>query len=215
MDDTSLWAPWTSSMIDDSVIESIRPLMHIRHFAKEKIIYCQGDNHPLIYILLEGIIEISDINVDGRKRIITIHEAKCIFGETILAGSGYSSTVTCLTPVTAGIIDISKIDWAGRNSQFLLAVIYSLTKKLIITGSQLRMQSFDVTERVEGLLIALAKQYGHISKNEIRLQLPLTHQMIADIVGSTRARVSQSLGNLRKKKNISIYKKDCIHKKSG
>ncbi|MDL2341989.1 MAG: Crp/Fnr family transcriptional regulator [Patescibacteria group bacterium] len=58
------------------------------------------------------------------------------------------------------------------------------------------------TWRVAHQLLFLADQFGETTDEGIRIQLPLTHQDLADILNVSRETVSRSLSNLREKKLI-------------
>lgn len=203
---TNEWLPWTSNKLDDNLVESILRSNPLKEFVKGDIIYWQGKQNNKFYLLLEGRVEISSVNVDGRKRIVSIHEPRCFFGETILDGFPNVLTATCLTAVKAAELD--KNDIIHFDKQLLLAIIYSMSWKSRILINVLGDQTFDEVEnRVQDLLLGLSDKFGKADENKVVVNLPLTHQLIADIVGSSRVRVSQTLGSMAKKRKLSMNRK--------
>jgi CRP-like cAMP-binding protein len=54
-------------------------------------------------------------------------------------------------------------------------------------------------ERVLAKLLQLARKFGRVAPDGIRLDLPLTHQLLADAVGAARETVTVALRDLRQK----------------
>ena len=51
-------------------------------------------------------------------------------------------------------------------------------------------------DRVRHKLLQLARVYGKVGSNGVSLDLPLTHELLADMVGSTRETVTRTLSQL-------------------
>ncbi|MGH7274483.1 MAG: Crp/Fnr family transcriptional regulator, partial [Nitrospiria bacterium] len=56
----------------------------------------------------------------------------------------------------------------------------------------------DVPARLAHLLLEISKEFGQQEANGIRLGIRLTHQEIANLIGSTRETVSATLGEFRR-----------------
>ena len=53
-------------------------------------------------------------------------------------------------------------------------------------------------ERVRGKLLQLARDHGRVAAHGIRLDLPLTHELLADMIGSSRETVTMALAELQR-----------------
>jgi len=53
-------------------------------------------------------------------------------------------------------------------------------------------------ERVRGKLLQLARNYGRVALDGVRIDLPLSHTLLADMVGSSRETVTRSLDELQR-----------------
>jgi len=62
------------------------------------------------------------------------------------------------------------------------------------------------SERVFEKLLQLARTYGRVVPDGVRIDFPLTHQLLADMVGSARETVSLALSDL-----VSEELLDCRH----
>jgi len=56
-------------------------------------------------------------------------------------------------------------------------------------------------------LLILCRDFGVPTTDGIRVDLKLSHQAIAEAIGSTRVTVTRLLGELRDQEMVSIYKK--------
>jgi CRP/FNR family transcriptional regulator len=56
-------------------------------------------------------------------------------------------------------------------------------------------------------LLILCRDFGVPGPNGVTIDLKLSHQAIAEAIGSTRVTITRLLGELRKKNYISIHKK--------
>lgn len=65
-------------------------------------------------------------------------------------------------------------------------------------------------KRFKTLLLFLMKNIGIYTKFGIIIIYPLSHQDIADIIGSNRITVTRIMNDLNRKKIISIYKRRFI-----
>jgi CRP/FNR family cyclic AMP-dependent transcriptional regulator len=177
----------------------------VKCFQKGEVLYRQGEDNDIFYLLLEGKVESYYINRDGRKKTIGICEPRMLIGEFVFDRYPNLLTGVCLTKCKAAVI--RRQDAFHWDEDMLRDVANSLCWKLRTVIGQLADQTFDdVEERIENLLIGLTSMHGKTTPEGSLVEIPLTHQMIADIVGSSRVRVTQALTKMTKEKKISISK---------
>ena len=108
----------------------------------------------------------------------------------VLAGLGK----TRLTPISAEVLD-----------QLLTvpAVAKRVAERLVsaLGHRQEAMTSFGPTrhvERVRRKLLHLARRYGRVGREGVRIDLPLSHALLAEMIGSSRETVTRALDELRR-----------------
>src|SRR5579862_5836927 len=62
----------------------------------------------------------------------------------------------------------------------------------------------DVDTRIAKLILRLGMRYGRRDGRVTRLEIPLTHQEIADMVGTTRQTVTSALSRLKRQGVLTI-----------
>lgn len=209
------YVPWTTNMIDEDLVEKILQIYPKKNYTKGQMVYEQGEISNKIYLLLKGRVEVNMISKGGKKIIFGIHEPKCLFGELILDNSPRLTTAICLTDVTVAVLDNSLILGSDYHEKKLYkALLYSTGYKLKTQIQQLSEQLFEeAEERVENLLLGLCKNFGQEKSGYIEVDIPLTHQTIADLTGCSRPTVSLILKDLSRRKNIRMERNKLIFAK--
>ena len=111
-----------------------------------------------------------------------------------------------MTDVKVAVLDSSlHLGSEYYERELFKTLFFSTNYKLRVQVNQLGEQVFDeVEDRVEKLLLGLCTNFGQEENESIRVNLPLTHQLIADFVGCSRVRVSQIFNGLSQKNQINF-----------
>ena len=216
MNNSNMWVPWTTNMVEDEkLVKIIKNKANIKKFKKGQIIFYQGEESDKYYLLLHGRIEISLHSIDGKKKTISIHEPRCFFGELIMDHQPRITTATCLTDVTVAQMNTTfSLGSELYDKKLYMALFYSTNFKLRTQILQLSEHVFnEVEDRVEKLLSGLCANFGYDNDKFVQVDLPVTHQLIADIVGSSRVRVSQILSEFSKQERIQVKRNEITLRK--
>jgi CRP/FNR family transcriptional regulator len=66
------------------------------------------------------------------------------------------------------------------------------------TETIVALSSFHHAERVRKKLVQLARDYGRVGREGVRLDLPLTHDLLSEMTGSARETVTRALDDLQR-----------------
>jgi len=186
------------SSVKGEDLASVASLLIERRFPKHKTIVEEGLPGDYMYIIREGRVSVSKLSDDGREKILEFLEAGDFFGEmSLFDNSPRSASVRALVEVR--VLALSRSDFLTvlrRSPDLAMAVIQELTRRLRQVDEQASSLSFQrVKERTKGLLVRLAKDE---TGREGRLATPaLTHQQIADMIGTSRETVTRALKGLK------------------
>jgi len=186
------------SSVSDEDLESIASLLIERRFPKNKTIVEEGLSGDYMYVIREGRVKVTKLSGDGREKILELLEAGSFFGEmSLLDSAPRSASVKALTEVR--ILALARNDFLNvlrRSPDLALAVIQELTQRLRQQDEQASSLSFQrVKERTQGLLVRLARDDVGVPG---RLATPsLTHQQIADMIGTARETVTRAVKGLK------------------
>jgi len=186
------------SSVQGDDLDSVASLLIERRFPKHKTIVEEGLPGDYMYIIREGRVSVSKLSDDGREKILEFLEAGDFFGEmSLLDNAPRSASVRALTETR--ILALSRADFLAvlkRSPGLAMAVIQELTRRLRQIDEQASSLSFQrVKERTKGLLVRLAKD--ETGRDGIHVTPALTHQQIADMIGTSRETVTRALKGLR------------------
>ncbi len=176
-------------------------------FRANEAIFHKDDPGQTLYIINSGKVKIHNTSEDGDEVIIAILPEGEIFGElSLLDGKGRSADATALEPTELLILHRDDfLQCLQQSPKMVSHILAVLGARLRQADEQLHsMASLNVSSRVARQLILLAQQHGVKTSHGIRIDLHLTQQNLASLVGATRESVNKSLGYLREKKYISL-----------
>lgn len=172
-----------------------------RVLGRRQLMFTRGEPRSSVYILRTGLVKLQRQTVAGNEVIITL----CGPGE-LVGFSGLSKSTTRVA--TAQVVEageafaIDESDFraliASRPS-IALAVIESLRWRMeSVADSLTDVVSEDVPNRIVRLLQRLAAGKGERRNGEWALDLRLTHQELANMIGARRQTVTTALNELHR-----------------
>ncbi len=185
------------SRVSDADLERVASLLIERRFPKNKTIVEEGLTGDYMYVLREGQVKVTKLSSDGREKILELLEAGDFFGEmSLLDSAPRSATVKTMT--AARVLALSRNDFLSllrRSPDLAMAVVQELTRRLRQVDEQASSLSFQrVKERTQGVLVRLAREDPGQGQ---RATPPLTHQQIADMIGTSRETVTRVVKGLK------------------
>ena len=186
------------SQVSDEDLESVASHLIERRFPKNTTIIEEGLSGDYMYLILEGRVKVAKLSTDGREKILDFLESGDFFGEmALLDQAPRSATVKTLSDVR--LLALSRSDFLEllrKNPEPARAVIQELSRRLRLVDEQASSLSFQgVRERTEGLLSRIATEERD---GRWRATPPLTHQQIADMIGTSRETVTRVVKELKR-----------------
>ncbi|MBN1315351.1 MAG: cobalamin-dependent protein [Anaerolineales bacterium] len=186
-----------------SILELITRLKVAKHthFPKGKILFEQGENVESLYIIKSGTVKILYLSVEGKAHTFEILGAgralglnECLLGET------YQSTAQTLQSTDVLTIKIKDLHTLlGSNPDFSKAIMREQAISVQSLNKQVRQLSMaDVQQRLKNGLVKLADQHGLVTKEGIRIDLPITHGDLAELIAANRTTITLSLKELER-----------------
>lgn len=182
---------------------------------KKQVAYRPGDPADSIFIIRSGRVKISKVTEDGREIILNLLKTGDVFGEMAFLEETPRDTFAEALDDT-NLFILKKIDLLQLIKR-RPAITYRLAK---IIGERRKeaeknMENFlykGVRERLAHLLIRLSNDYGIRDSRGKMLRIKITHQDLANLIGSSRETVSLTLGDFRREGYIDINERKIIIK---
>lgn len=201
------------SELNDEFLEKIGNISFIRTYTKGRIIFMEGEPGEAFFFIKSGLIKISKLSGDGREHILHILNEGHVFAEvTLFNKTVYPATAEVLEDAEVGAIRNSELERViGENPALSLQLIRYLNKRLIEAQIKVRnLALYDTYARTAQALIKLAEDYGKKTAKGIELDLGISRQELASIVGTTRETVIRALAAFKKEHSIDVDKNNII-----
>ena len=193
----------TSTPIDPYVttlLEKISEGKHVMSARKGEKIFSQGDRADAIYFVETGRVKVSVVSAVGKEAVLAMLGPHNFFGEGSLVGQSLRmSTATALEPATVFQVEkramLRALHAQPDLSENFMA---SLLKRNIDLEEDLCDQLFNHSEkRLARVLLKLARLREHEVVPDATIPT-LSHETLAEMVGTTRSRITHFMNKFRK-----------------
>ncbi len=179
----------------------------VKAFPGNSSVYFPGDAAESVFVLVEGRIRLYSITPDGKQAILAIIEPGELFGELALLGSderdehaqavGKSKVVSMPRDAVETVL--------LRNAHVSLAITKFIGMRRKRLERRLRNLLFRSNrERLVGLLCELLELYGRKIDEGLLINIKLSHQDLAGLIGITRESVTLTLGELQLERLLTV-----------
>jgi len=197
--------------VGDESLTKMATITSEKSFSKRNIVFHEGDYGDTLYIIKMGRIKIAKVAIDGREKTLTILKTGDFFGEMAIFDDMPRSATAEAMDNDVKLFCISKTDFERlitENPSIALRIMKDLTRRIRQVNEQVQDLAFkDVHGRVASTIFNLLKTERDTSKlanKESITSLRMTHQDLANMVGSSRETVTRALNRLQTEGVISI-----------
>lgn len=181
-------------------------------FDRGKTIFFPGDPAERVYFLISGAVKLSRVYETGEEITVALLRENSVFGVLSLITGETSDRfyhAVAFTPVELLSAPIEQVEKAlVDNPELPILMLRGLSSRILQTEMMIETLAHrDMGSRLVSFLLILCRDFGIPTSEGIRIYLKLSHQAIAEAIGSTRVTVTRLLGDLREEEMISIYKK--------
>jgi CRP/FNR family cyclic AMP-dependent transcriptional regulator len=187
----------------------------VAHYREKQTIYTQGTPAYTLFYIQEGGVRLTTRAKHQASAVTAILGVGDLFGELCLAGYPLRmSTAVALTASSIRTIQKTKMlqilrkKKKNKTSNFLVAYLLSSVHRYKNHVAELLTSSAE--QRLARVLLRLAHLDGKGSSvGEVPV---LSHQVLAEMVGTTRPRVNLFMNRFRKRGFISYNGQMAVHK---
>ena len=168
-------------------------------FRKTASVFSQGDKADTVFYIQQGRVKVVVVSEQGKEAIVGILESGQFFGEGCLSGQQFRlSTTTALEDcVITAITKTAMLAALHAESSFSEVFMSHLLARNSRIEADLVDQLFNPSEkRLTRLLLLLANFGKEGSLQPIKIQI--SQETLAEMIGTTRSRVSFFMNKFRK-----------------
>jgi CRP/FNR family cyclic AMP-dependent transcriptional regulator len=191
--------PLFASLGADQIAEVARVARRYR-YGRDEVIFYQDDPGDTFYVILSGQVKVSVTSLEGQEAILVMLDAGESFGEfSLLDEQPRSATIETTRPTE--VLALRKDDFyrlLRQSPDIAIGLLKVLTKRLRDTDQLVQDAAFlDVGQRLAKKLLGLMEAHGRQTERGIEIDLQLTQQDLASMIGATRESVNKQLGVCR------------------
>jgi len=172
---------------------------NIATHRKAQTIFSQGDAADAVFYIQKGKAKVIVVSEQGKEAVVAILDAGDFFGEACLAGQ-VQRIATVVTMSESVIVRLDKsaiLRLIHEEPAFSEMFIAHLLSRTIRVEADLVDQLFNSSEKRLARLLLLLANFGKESKPE-PIIAKISQTTLAEMVGTTRSRVSFFMNKFRK-----------------
>jgi CRP/FNR family transcriptional regulator, cyclic AMP receptor protein len=184
----------------------------IETYARNDKIFSQGDVADTVFFIQKGRVKITVLSEHGKEAVIGIFSAGQFFGEACLDRVELRTATSeamedCLITSITKTAMLATLGKEPKFSAFFLAYLLSRNSRI---EDDLIDQLFNSSERRLARLLLLLADFGK-EGGTAPIAVTLSQETLAEMIGTTRSRVSFFMNKFRKKGFISYNGKIEVH----
>jgi CRP-like cAMP-binding protein len=208
------------SKLRESDMELLAGLLKPKDYPKNRIVLFSYDPCDAFYIVLSGLIKVMLIAEDGREVVLTLVQQGDFFGESALMDDEpYLASAVAVED--SKLLVLHRDDFRRCITEMpgmAFGLLRALCGRLRESDQKIGgLMLLDVAGRVSNLLLEMAAK----TNSDFIAEVP-THQVIAQMVGSSRESVSRTFGSLssrgfieQKDGGVRIINREGLETESG
>ena len=181
----------------------------IAAFPKKQAIFVQGDSSDAVFYILRGKVKLTVVSKPGKEATIGILSERDFFGEGCLAGQILRlCSATAMTDCSVMRIDKkSMMEVLHRESAFSDMFVTYMLARNIRYEEDLIDQLFNSSEKRLARILLLLAHFGKEGVHETPIP-NISQETLAEMIGTTRSRVSFFMNKFRKLGFIDYHSSD-------
>lgn len=183
-------------------------------FSKGQELFGPGRGQGSIYIVRSGCIRLYKTLPDGRSINLGLLGPNTVFAqEDAYDGLSTGATAEALVDSSVSVVDAADLaSVIAESPELATAVVDGMTRRL--TELQMLAEHLlvrDTSVRLATTMLTLAKGFGRPTADGMTaITLPLTHQSLANMIGSNRVTVTRKLIELQEKGSVRSLGRNAI-----
>src|SRR6202795_3511081 len=170
-----------------------------RNYRDKEVVFSQGDTADAVFYIRSGTVKLTVVSTRRKKAVIAFLQRGSFFGEGCLGGQ----SLRICTARSIGHSNITRLRKEStvrtlkRDPKFAALFVDYLLSRIIRIEEDLVDQFFNFSEKRLARVLLLLGHINEESKPECALSVSQT--TLAEMVGTTRARVSKFMNEFKRR----------------
>jgi CRP/FNR family transcriptional regulator, cyclic AMP receptor protein len=183
--------------LPEEILDRLASAGRRRTYRRGEVIFHQGDPGETLLVIESGRVKVFTYADSGDETLLAILGPGDCFGElALIDGEPRSATIQALEAVEAVSVARSAfMALVKENPQAAQLLLAKLAEKIrYLTDVVSDLAFLDLEGRLAKRFLELAEKHGQIKGDEILIQVQITQDELAAMVGATRASVNKLIG---------------------
>ncbi|MFD0696845.1 Crp/Fnr family transcriptional regulator [Paenibacillus sp. GCM10027628] len=188
----------------------LAPLFTEKKVKKGTILFLEGDEGEELFLIKSGVVKIYRLD-EAKEIILALFREGDFFGEMSLISTGLTRSATAETLEVCTLYALKRssfVQFMEKSPKLCLKLLETTMDRLRRANEQIYDLTFlGVRSRIMKTIIRLSEQHGISTAEGLVINVKLTHQQLANMVGTVRESVTKVLQELLDEGAIQIDKK--------
>lgn len=192
--------------LSDAEFGELEPYLSTASFRKRETIFSEGEAPEWLFLVLSGKVKITRLSHEGKEIILEVISPGDIFGGVaVIRGFPYPANAVAMEDTT--VLKISRKNLmriVDRFPNVMYCMALQLGDRMKSSHDSLKNIALERVEaRIAALLLKLARKVGVKKKEGILIDMRLTKQDVADMVGTTVETSIRTFSKFKKQELIA------------
>jgi CRP/FNR family cyclic AMP-dependent transcriptional regulator len=183
-------------------LEELINQVELREIPRRQVIYLPGDPGDQVYFINGGRVKTSKVTRDGKELTLAYRGAGQVFGElAVVDGTPREEMAEAMKNaiITELPVEVFR-ELLLTDAKLCFEFMSEIARRRKQLETKLEHLVFkDVQAKLAALLLELGDEYGQETEVGVQVGLKITHQEMANLIGSTRETISLALAQFKKK----------------
>jgi CRP/FNR family transcriptional regulator len=191
-----------------SAVAALDAIKYTSVYPKGSLLFVEGEQPRGIFILCSGKAKLTTSSTEGRVLIVKIAEPGEVLGASAtILGKAYEVSAETLEPSQLNFVKREDfLKFLNTNAEACMHAAQQLSEKYHAAQREIRSLGLAQTtgEKLAKLLLDWCVRNGEPTPKGVRLKVLLTHEEMAQMIGTTRETVTRLLSDFRRRKIIDV-----------
>jgi len=205
--------------LSQKTLQAFQAIKSTAVYPRGAMLFVEGQSPRGVYVLCSGRAKLSTSSSEGKTLIMRVANPGEVLGlSATVSGKPYDASAEVLDPCQVNFVGRADfLRFLGQHGDACLKVAQHLSYNYHIACEQTRSLglSHSVGERLAKLLLEWCEKAGEKSEQGIRVRMLLTHEQIAQLIGTSRETVTRLLAEFKHNQFIKLRGSTLVVRNKG
>jgi CRP/FNR family cyclic AMP-dependent transcriptional regulator len=191
-----------------ATLQAFENVKYASSYPPRAALFVEGQAPRGVYLLCQGRVKLSLCDREGKTLILKIAEPGEVLGlSAAVSGKPYELTAETIDPCQVNFVRREDfLRFLGEHGDACFRAAEQLSQKYTAACHEIRSLGLSHTaaEKLAKLLLEWSSRNGEANKAEPRVRLALTHEEIAQMIGTSRETVTRLFAELKKRALVQV-----------